>query len=222
MLAAPSTFLLHGPHTTLTHPHPHPTIMTGVAMSGGHYAQQAQAFVLRLPEHLEESVRARLKTGGMDGVQLTARPDGFEGLRECCGGGREGGEREGCVCWRGEVLLRSWGGLETSRELGMVGPALPSRSPLLPSLPTPSSPSFNCRTASNLACCSHSFPLLINLTQSPLYTHTLHSRVRSPEGRPVGATTWGRKERPPSSSRGCLETGPIATRAALPAGAAGV
>jgi len=59
--------------------------MTGVAMSGGHYAQQAQAFVLRLPEHLEESVRARLKTGGMDGVQLTARPDGFEGLRECCG-----------------------------------------------------------------------------------------------------------------------------------------
>lgn len=63
----------------------------------GHYAQQAQAFVLRLPEHLEESVRARLKTGGMDGVQLTARPDGFEGLRECCGREREGGGRFVCI-----------------------------------------------------------------------------------------------------------------------------
>lgn len=88
--------------------------MTRVAMSG-HYAQQAQAFVLRLPEHLEESVRARLKTGGMDGVQLTARPDGFEGLRECC---REGREAEGlCLSNNGgtaPVELRA-----TSRELGM-------------------------------------------------------------------------------------------------------
>jgi hypothetical protein len=47
-----------------------------------HYSQQAQALVLRLPEHLEEGVRQRLKEGSMDGVQLTARPDGVEGLRE--------------------------------------------------------------------------------------------------------------------------------------------
>ncbi len=48
-----------------------------------HYSQQAQALVLRLPEHLEDSVKQRLKDGTMDGVQLTARPDGMEGLREC-------------------------------------------------------------------------------------------------------------------------------------------
>ena len=48
-----------------------------------HYSQQTQAFVLRLPEHLEEGVKQRLKEGSMDGVQLTARPDGAEGLREC-------------------------------------------------------------------------------------------------------------------------------------------
>lgn len=46
-----------------------------------HYAQQAQALVLRLPEHLEEGVRQRLREGSLDGVQLTARPDGVEGLR---------------------------------------------------------------------------------------------------------------------------------------------
>ncbi len=47
-----------------------------------HYAQQVQAFVLRLPPQLEEDVRARLRQGGMDGVSLTARPDGSEGLPE--------------------------------------------------------------------------------------------------------------------------------------------
>lgn len=47
-----------------------------------HHSQQAQALVLRLPEHLEEGVRQRLRDGGMDGVQLTARADGVEGLRE--------------------------------------------------------------------------------------------------------------------------------------------
>lgn len=48
-----------------------------------HYTQQAQALVLRLPEHLEEGVRQRLRDGSLDGVQLTARPDGVEGLRAC-------------------------------------------------------------------------------------------------------------------------------------------
>lgn len=64
-----------------------------------HYSQQAQALVLRLPEHLEEGVRQRLRDGSLDGMQLTARPDGVEGLREllvyglrvsvyrCCHGG---------------------------------------------------------------------------------------------------------------------------------------
>lgn len=51
----------------------------------GQYAQQA--FLLRLPEHLEEIIRARLRAGNMDGVQLTARPDGSEGLRKCDDGG---------------------------------------------------------------------------------------------------------------------------------------
>lgn len=47
-----------------------------------HYSQRAQALVLRLPEHLEEGVRQRLRDGSLDGVQLTARLDGVEGLRE--------------------------------------------------------------------------------------------------------------------------------------------
>lgn len=69
----------------------------------GHYTQQAQAFVLRLPEHLEESVRARLRSGGMDGVQLTARPDGFEGLRKCGGRWRKWVEGEVWVEERGWI-----------------------------------------------------------------------------------------------------------------------
>ena len=86
----------------------------------GHYAQQAQAFVLRLPEHLEESVRARLKTGGMDGVQLTARPDGFEGLRECWG---EGEGREGCVYRRGGVL-HPWSCVRPGKSWALWGSSL--------------------------------------------------------------------------------------------------
>lgn len=58
-----------------------------------HYTSQAQALVLRLPEHLEEGVRQRLRDGSMDGVQLTARPDGVEGLREFS-------LAFWCGCWR--------------------------------------------------------------------------------------------------------------------------